>query len=57
MHPVWTPDGNRVTFDSTLDLYWKAADCSGDAELLLTKGGSQVATSWSPDGQILAFED
>ena len=60
-HPIWTPDGNRVTFDSDRsgdrDLYWKPADGSDEAELLLTKEGAQVATSWSPDGQILAFEE
>ena len=60
-HPVWTPDGKRVTFDSDRsgdrELYWKAADGSDEAELLLTRGGAQVATSWSPDGQILAFEE
>jgi len=59
--PVWTPDGKRVTFDSDRsggpELYWKSADGSDEAELLLTKGGAQVATSWSSDGQILAFED
>jgi len=60
-HPVWTPDGTRVTFDSTRDgpreLYWKPADGSGQAELLLNTNSENrlMPTSWSPDGESLAF--
>ena len=59
--PVWTPDGTRVTFNSTRDgpreLYWKPADGSGQAELLLNtnSGNRLMPTSWSSDGEMLAF--
>ena len=40
----------------TVDLYWKLADGSGEAELLLKgEGGLQRLVTWTPDGQILAF--
>ena len=61
--PVWTPDGTRVTFASTRDgpqnLYWKPADGSGQAELLLNMNSLNILipTSWSPDGESLAFFD
>jgi len=61
--PVWTPDGKRVTFTSTRDgpqnLYWKPADGSGQAELLLNMNSLNIltSTSWSPDGESLAFYD
>jgi len=61
--PVWTPDGTRVTFasdrDGAFDLYWKPADGSGQAELLLNmnSGNILLPTSWSPDGESLAFYD
>ena len=61
--PVWTPDGTRVTFASTRDgpqnLYWKPADGSGQAELLLNMNSLNILTpaSWSPDGELLAFYD
>ncbi len=61
--PVWTPDGTRVTFSSNRDgqpdLYWKPADGSGQAELLLNLNSqnSLVPSSWSPDGESLAFYD
>ena len=61
--PVWTPDGTRVTFSSDRDdpqnLYWKPADGSGQAELLLNMNSlnSLIPTSWSPDGESLAFYD
>ena len=59
-HPIWTPDGMRLTFRSNreggpLNLFWKPADGSGAAERLTTSEQDQSPTSWSPDGQVLAF--
>ena len=57
--PIWTPDGKRVTFRSDragpLNLFWKPADGSGEAERLTTSDDRQNPGSWSPDGQFLAF--
>ena len=58
--PIWTPDGTRITFSAPAgdeDLYWIAADGSGEAELLLERERRQFPTSWSPDGQVLAFSE
>ncbi len=59
--PVWTPDGQRITFssdrDGTMSLYWMPADGSGVAERLTTaeEGTSHWMGSWSPDGELLVF--
>ena len=59
--PVWTPDGDRITFasdrDGTMSLYWQPADGSATAERLTTaeEGTSHWPGSWSPDGQVLSF--
>jgi serine/threonine-protein kinase len=59
--PVWTPDGQRITFgsdrDGTMSLYWMPADGSGVAERLTTaeEGTSHRMGSWSPDGELLVF--
>ena len=59
--PVWTPDGQWVTFASNrgggrvLNLYWNRADGTGDAERLTESSNSQFPFSWSPDGKVLAF--
>ena len=59
--PVWTPDGQRITFssdrDGTMSLYWMPADGSGVAERLTTaeEGTSHRMGSWSPDGKRLVF--
>ena len=60
--PIWTPDGKKVTFASEMSgpgptLSWRPADASGPQELLLEREEGQVGfpTSWSPDGQTLAF--
>ena len=56
---LWTPDGQHVTFRSlragVQNIFWKLADGSGEAERLTTGDFRQNSTSWSPDGQILAF--
>ncbi len=59
--PVWTPDGQRITFasdrDGPMSLYWMPADGSGAPERLTTAdaGTSHWPQSWSPDGQTLLF--
>ena len=60
--PLWTPDGERVVFQSNREgqpaLFWKLVDGPGDAERLMTGSGSIAViqpTSWSADGQTLLF--
>ncbi len=57
--PVWAPDGTRVAFRSERggggNLYWKQADGSSEAQLLLTSDVLKSPTAWSPDGQVLLF--
>ena len=56
--PVWSPDGERVAFasgrDGSLNVFWKAADGTGEAERLTT-GARKVPSSWSPDGESLVL--
>ena len=62
--PIWSPDGRHVTFGSDLGgegpaLWWRPADRSGPQESLLENEAvaTGTPTSWSPDGQTLAFSD
>ncbi|MHC4432035.1 MAG: protein kinase domain-containing protein [Planctomycetota bacterium] len=59
--PLWTPDGNWLTFTSwragPFDVYRVPVDSSGNDELLVSGPYDQVATSWSPDGKILLFTE
>ena len=62
LSPIWTPDSAQVTFMSEMNgpvptLWWRPADRSGPQELLLERVpvGARLPTSWSPDGQTLAF--
>ncbi len=58
--PVWTPDGQRIVYSSqekggVLNLWWIRADGAGDAQRLTESKSPQYATSWRPDGKVLAF--
>ena len=70
--PVWSPDGKRLAFlsetEGRLDVFWQPADGSAGRERLtgpasprlswaITTGSGILPSSWSPDGQFLAYSD
>ena len=58
---VWSPDGRRVVYHSSREgreaIYSKAADGSGEADVLTDGAGPLFPTSFSPDGETLAFTE
>jgi serine/threonine-protein kinase len=58
LSPIWTADGTRVIWTSTRgggnpNLYWQAADGTGDAERLTVNVNNQFPTSTTPDGNTV----
>ncbi len=57
--PIWTPDGERITFSSNragaLNLFVARADGSSAPVRLTASDHVQLPGSWSPDGTVLAF--
>jgi serine/threonine-protein kinase len=58
--PIWTPDGQWLTFSSrrgggASNLFRKRADGSAEAQRLTVSEYSQWPHSWSPDGRVLLF--
>ena len=60
--PIWTPDGERITFASDRDGSWRIysqpANGTDVAEPLTAESGPDTRIwpdSWSPDGQTLSF--
>jgi Tol biopolymer transport system component len=57
--PIWTHDGQRITFSSNrtgaLNLFVARADGSSAPERLTSSDHIQLPGSWSPDGTVLAF--
>jgi len=61
MTPIWSPDGKRIVYGNhhgtDSSIYRKAADGSGETELLCSGGGMRLLPwSWSKDGKILVME-
>jgi serine/threonine-protein kinase len=60
--PVWTPDGERVAFQSNREgdvgLFWQRVDGMGAAERLTKAeaGESHVPDAWSSTGDTLLFD-
>ena len=55
-HPIWTPDGEAVTYSQAESIFVQPADGSGQSEEIVTGGQSVRPISWTPDGQTLLFE-
>ena len=51
-HPAWSPDGQRIAFDSFREGGIYVMDADGNNRTRLTDGWKP---SWSPDGQRIAF--
>ncbi len=58
-YPLWTTDGKSIVFESwgqaAPGIYWIRADGSGEAQRLTDGTNRQVPSSFSPDGNRLAY--
>ena len=60
--PKWSPDGTRIAFTSDREtpdigqIYIRAADGSGNDELLLKTDEHKHHLDWSRDGKLMVFE-
>ncbi|MBI1955765.1 MAG: PD40 domain-containing protein [Acidobacteria bacterium] len=60
--PLWSPDGKRIVYSSASggrpsNLFWKAADGSGQEERLTVSEHQHNPHSFSPDGKLIAFTE
>ena len=52
---TWSPDGQRLAFNTALKLYLVDVGGGGEPVALNQETGEYVFLAWSPDGQRLAF--
>ncbi|MGP0075389.1 MAG: protein kinase domain-containing protein [Bryobacteraceae bacterium] len=56
MDGIWSPDGNRIIFQTdNTSVYEKPASGAGKEELLLARGLNVRPQDWSRDGRFLAY--
>ncbi len=55
--PIWSPDGKQIYYRNEAGIYRKAADGSGEEELVRKGTGQSALQSISPDGKHLLFGD
>jgi serine/threonine-protein kinase len=48
IEPAWTADGRRVAYRYQNNIYWRAADGSTPAQLLLQRPTPELGSAWSP---------
>jgi Tol biopolymer transport system component len=57
---IWSPDGNRIVFDSGRNgphnLFQKSSTGAGIDEMLLESPDGQGAADWSADGRFVLYE-
>ena len=60
-YPVWTPDGQRLVWDSTragaYNLYWQSADGVGAVERLTDSPITHASHTFTPDGKRLVLRE
>jgi serine/threonine-protein kinase len=56
-HPVWSPDGRFVAFQSTGGMFWTRADGAVKFQPLTQGRTIQFPTSFAPDGKRLVFSE
>ena len=56
-HPVWSPSGDRIAFDSGGSIYVQPLDQSTEAKKILPLGAvEEIFLNWSHSGQILLYD-
>jgi Tol biopolymer transport system component len=54
VHPSWSPDGARILFERSGDIYAVNANGTGE-QLIIGETSQESAAVWSPDGTKIAF--
>jgi hypothetical protein len=59
--PIWDPTGRQIIFSSprqsVFDLYRQPVDGGAPAERIASTDSTKIPTSWSPDGQTIAYQE
>jgi dipeptidyl aminopeptidase/acylaminoacyl peptidase len=57
IRPVWSPDGNRLVFESASSIFVKAANNAGNEQVLFKFERPTDPLDWSRDGRWLLYQE
>jgi len=56
VNPVWSPDGSKIAFWRSGDIFVMNPDGSGQTDISTDQNATDEFPEWSPDGQMIAFD-
>ena len=55
LRPIWSPEGDRIAYNTRGDVFVKPADGTGEATALVATAAIEGVSDWSRDGEYILY--